>query len=125
MASISLELVIPPSTLKLSSAPVEKSVNVSNMVINSAFFQFPSGCQYLALIQVLLREGNQDRLLVPTGFSGDALDYIAYDGATPLIPIGLTLKGQSVLYARGWNEDTVNQHWIKLLLDVTPLKREG
>jgi hypothetical protein len=73
-------------------------------------------------VQIALsRTGNPKQLIVPTSDSGDALDYIAYDGATPLININQDVKGPATIYARGWNEDPANAHWIKILLDVTPL----
>ena len=122
MGSASLELVIPASTLKASSPPVQSKLYLSNVKILGVYFQFPSGCVYLAEVQLIISEGNNSsQSLVPSMSkgNGNALDYIAFDGATGLfLPINRSVKGNQLLVANGWNEDTANQHWIKILLTL-------
>lgn len=120
MASISLELVIPASTFKASAAPVQKTVPIGPCKIVGAYFQFPSGCQYLVKFQLAINApGNPAELIVPSSAGGDALDYIAFDSASGLfLPIDYIVTSPVILYANGWNEDTANSHWIKVLITL-------
>ncbi len=121
--SASFELVIPAATYKASVAPIQKIINLARTKILGAYFQFPSGCAYLAEVQIGVTEGNNSsNLLVPSAVSADALDYIAFDGATGLlIPINHTIETIAKVFINGWNEDDTNQHWIKVLLTLETL----
>jgi hypothetical protein len=124
MPSASLELVIPAARYRATTLPITAQVNIGGINIIGAYFQFPSGCQYAAEVQVVATSGQINELVVPTVDNGDALDYIAFDSASGLyIPIGYEMEGSGTLICNGWNEDPANQHWIKILFLLELLNR--
>ncbi len=120
MPSISLDLTITKNYPKATHAPVEVKAAVAPGKIKSITLQFPAGCQYQAKVQVnISTDENTHMPLLPTPSGGyDNLDYIALDDFVQEFPVNFKLEHYAVLYAWGWNEDTVNDHEVKVIVNL-------
>ena len=118
--TISLDVTAPASTTEANA--VESSVPVGPGTIKSIIAQFPAGCQYLAKLQVSIAGFGHSRMpLLPSQTLGaSALRYIALDNDVQEFPVGLKLYWTTMLYARLWNDDSDNQHDIKVIINMEP-----
>ncbi len=119
MGAISLTLTAPASTTKANA--VSASVMIGPGYIEDAVVQFPAGCQFLAKLAIYLsRPGDEKQLVLPQYNAESGQDHVALDdtGGALRLPIEIELDFVARLTAELWNDDPVNAHTIKALINL-------
>ncbi len=119
MGVISLTLTAPASTAKANA--VSATVMIGPGHIKDAIVQFPAGCQFLAKLGIYLSQpGDEKQLILPQYNAESGQDHIALDdtGGALRLPIEIELDFVAKLTAELWNDDTVNAHTVKALINL-------